>query len=251
MSDRSADADVPWRHRRTPSLVAFVVVLAVVGLATVSVAGQVADVLPEVGRDQLGEDRWENPLGVELVDDVQVGHVPDCAAGPVTRIALWDADSNPYWEVTAPPTDLDSFYVGVAPEGFTEETAYTEPPPGEVVRLVVFHRTGGVAGLRYTRAELRRDRLVSGRPLSRFTVSGFKEAAVCGQGSDVTVPTDTEPVPDLGPTEEPVPDGGGPEAPDDTGPQATQPADAPDGGGPEAPDDTGPEATQPADAPGG
>ncbi len=244
MTDRSPDAEAPWWHRRTPSLVTFVVVFAVVGLATVSVAGQVADVLPEVGRDQLGEDRWEDPLGVELAGDEQIGHVPECAAGEVTRIALWDPDSNPYWEVSGPPTSLDAFYVGVAPEGFTEVVEYDEPPLGETLRLVVFHRSGGVAGLRYTRADLRRDRLVSGRPLSRFTVSGFKEAEVCGQGPDVRVPTDTEPLPDLDPEEDPSPDG--PESPTDTGPEATEPAD-----GPEPPSDTGPEATQPAGAPGG
>jgi hypothetical protein len=154
-------------------------VLAVTGLVTVGLAGRAAEVLPEVGRDQLGEDNWTDPLGMHLAADFQVARVPDCAAGAFTRLALWSPASEPYWEVEGPPTPLTSFLVGVAPEGFTTVTPYQDPPPGEVLRLVAFRRDGGPVGIRYQATDLRPTRVVSGNPLVRFTIEGFQTARVC------------------------------------------------------------------------
>ena len=53
-----------------------------------------------------------------------------------------------------------------------------------MLRLVVFPQVGGTAGIRYQAAQLRVGRVVSGKPLSRYTVSGFQTAEVCGQESD-------------------------------------------------------------------
>lgn len=197
-----SDASARWWHLRTPSLAIFAVVLVIAGLATLAMTREVAEVLPEVGRDQLGEDRWDDPVGVELVDGVHIGHVPDCAAGSVTRIVLWDADSEPLWEVEGPPTALQSFFVGFTPQGFSEVVAYREPPVDELVRLVVFHRSGGVAGLRYDAMSLREERVVSGNPLRRFTVEGFMTARVCGRPDGAVTPEEEiEPVPELTPVD--------------------------------------------------
>ena len=73
-------------------------------VVTVMLTRQAVDVLPEVGRDQLGEDNWADPLGVHLAGPLQVARVPDCAAGAFTRLVLWDPMSDPYWEVEGPPT---------------------------------------------------------------------------------------------------------------------------------------------------
>jgi hypothetical protein len=159
-------------------------VLATMGLFTLAAADRVAEVLPEVPKDQLGDDTWKNPVGLEKSGAFQVAHIPDCAAGAVTRIVLWDADSEPFWEVTGPATPMTSFVVGVLPTGFTEVEPYRVPPPGTVLRLVVFPQMGGAAGIRYQANQLRVGRVVSGTPLSRYTVSGFQTAEVCGSGSD-------------------------------------------------------------------
>ena len=164
-----------------PSFLVFLAVVGVVGIATVAVGVQVADVLPEVGKDQLGQDVWTDPVGLEGAGGLAVAHIPDCAAGAVTRIALWDADSTPYWEVAGPATPLSSFFVGAAPAGFTVVTPYAEPPPGTVLRLVVFRKLGGVAGIRYKGSQLRENRVVSGNPLSRYTIAGYQTAKVCGE----------------------------------------------------------------------
>ncbi len=164
-----------------PSFLVFLAVVTAVGLATVVVGVQVADVLPEVGKDQLGQDVWTDPVGLESAGGVAVAHIPDCSAGAVTRIALWDANSNPYWEVAGPATPLSSFFVGAAPAGFTLVKPYTKPPPGAVLRLVVFRKVGGVAGIRYRESQLRKSRVVSGNPLARYTIAGYQDAKVCGE----------------------------------------------------------------------
>lgn len=179
--------DTPWWQGRTPSLVLLLVVVGGLGLATMAVGSQVFDVLPEVGKDQLGQDLWNDPIGLEDADGIAIAHIPDCASGAVTRIALWDADSKPYWEVAGLATPLTAFFVGVAPSGFTEIAPYVKPPPGTVLRLVVFRKVGGAAGIRYVQGQLRTNRVVSGNPLSRYTISGFQTAKVCGD--TVTKPT--------------------------------------------------------------
>jgi len=160
-----------------------VVVLAGMGIFTLAAASRVAEVLPEVPKDQLGDDTWDNPLGLEKAGAFQVAHIPDCAAGAITRIVLWDADSEPFWEITGPATPMTSFVVGVLPPGFTEVEPYRVPPAGTVLRLVAFPQVGGTAGIRYQAGQLRVGRVVSGTPLSRYTVSGFQTAEVCGQDS--------------------------------------------------------------------
>ena len=161
------------------SLLVLAVVLAAVGLTTVAVFSQVADVLPEVARDQLGEDRWTDPLGLELAGPFQIAHLPDCAAGSITRIVLWDAESNPYWEVAGAPTPLTTFVVGATPTGFVELTPYREPPSGTVLRLVAFRRIGGATGIRYRASELKTERVVSGSALTTYTIEGFQLEPVC------------------------------------------------------------------------
>lgn len=217
---RSSDAPARWWHHRTPSLAIFVVVVGLAAMATLAMTREVAEVLPEVGRDQLGDDRWGDPVGVELVDGIQVGHVPDCAAGSVTRIVLWDADSEPLWEVEGPPTGIQSFFIGLVPPEFTEVVPYREPAADELVRLVVFHRSGDVAGLRYDAISLREERVMSGNPLRRFTVEGFKTARVCGRADGAVTPEDElAPIPELTPVD-PDPDDDGPDIidpPDTTG----------------------------------
>lgn len=202
MASPSRTSAAHWWQRRSASSLVFLAVLSVLGLATMAVAGQVVDVLPEVAKDQLGEDQWTDPLGVELMSGFQVVHIPDCAAGSVTRIALWDAESKPYWEVAGPPTPMASFFVGAAPKGFLEVVKYREPPRGGVLRLVVFRRVGGVAGIRYKTSQLRSKRVVSGRNLRTYTVDGFQKSEVCGGTPadtriDSETPTETDPPVDL------------------------------------------------------
>lgn len=157
----------------------FLLVLAVISVLAAITARQVTGVLPEVARDQLGEDRWAEPLGVEPAGDFTVGHVPDCAAGPITRIVLWDADSKPYWEVAGPAKPLTDFVVGVTPEGFLPVVPFEEPPSGAVLRLIAFRSIGGAAGIRYTGLDLKPGRVISGKPITSYTLDGFKNALVC------------------------------------------------------------------------
>ena len=186
MSAAASPLTPRWWQRRGPSVLVLVLVLGGMGIFTLAAAGRVAEVLPEVAKDQLGDDTWDNPLGLERAGSFQVAHIPDCAAGAITRIVLWDADSQPFWEVTGPPTPMMSFVVGVLPAGFTEVEPYRTPPPGTVLRLVVFPQVGGTAGIRYQVGQLRVGRVVSGKPLSRYTVSGFQAAQVCGRESGGT-----------------------------------------------------------------
>lgn len=176
--------DLPWWQRRMPSIGMFVLVMFAITAATAVVATRVVEVLPEVGKDQLGSDSWVDPLGIHLAGGFHVARVPDCAAGAFTRIALWDPNSKPYWEVAGPATPLTSFVVGVTPKGFTLVQRYRDPPKGAVLRLVAFRKDGGPVGIRYLATDLRPNRVVSGNPLQRFTIAGFQSAKVCGTGGD-------------------------------------------------------------------
>lgn len=190
-SRRRGDAGTRWGEDRRTSILVFGGILAVLAVASLVLTWQVVDVLPSVGQDQLGDDNWDDPIGLQAPDGVPVAHIPDCAAGAVTRIVLWNADSEPYWEVVGRPTPMTNFFVGVTPEGFLPKVEYREPPRGEVLRLVVFREVGGTAGIRYRAVDLPDTRVVSGQPLTRFTIEGFKTADVCGQsGGSVTT---TEP----------------------------------------------------------
>ncbi len=173
-----------WWGRRLPSVVTLAVLLLVTSLTVWAMTRQATEVLPEVGKDRLGADNWSDPLGVELVSGFQVARVPDCAAGAFTRFVLWDPNSDPYWEVVGPPTPLSTLLIGVAPEGFTTLTPFSDPPPGEVLRLVGIRRDGGPVGVRFRVADLRTGRVVSGNPLVPFTVEGFQTAEVCGASAD-------------------------------------------------------------------
>ena len=169
-----------WWQRRGPSVLVFCVVIAAMGLASLALWGRLTDVLPEVGKDKQGEDPWTDPLGVEKLGDFQVVRIPDCAAAPVVRVELWDEDSEPYWEMTGPPTPLQSFVVGVAPEGWEEQTPYREPPAGAVLRLLVVRRVKGVAGVRFQARDLRSEYVTTGPPTTRYLVEDFVTGSVCG-----------------------------------------------------------------------
>jgi hypothetical protein len=159
-------------------------VLVVMGVASLTLSRGVNDVLPDVGKDKQGEDPWTDPVGVEKVGGFQVVHIPDCAAAPVVRIALWNEESKPYWEVAGPATPMDSFAIGATPAGFTEVQAYTDPPPDAVLRLVVFRKVKGVAGVRFQEKDLRSGYVVSGQPISRYGVSDYQTGDVCGSEED-------------------------------------------------------------------
>ena len=180
MSKRAASREEHWWLRRGPSGLVLLVVLGLFGLAVVVLGGRVLEVLPSVGKDKAGEDPWTDPIGLESVRGFQVGHIPDCAAGAVSRIVLWDEDTNPYWSVSGPATPMTTFSVGATPEGFRLDTPYSKPPAGSTLRLVVFRRGRPPAGIRFERADLVENRVVAMDPLQRFTVSGFQDADVCG-----------------------------------------------------------------------
>lgn len=172
-----------WWGQRSPSVLVLLGVLAVVTVAVLAMTNRATTVLPEVGRDRLGEDNWSEPLGLELANGFHVARIPDCAAGAFTRFVLWNPDSEAYWEVAGPPTPLNTFLVGVAPDGFATITPFSDPPRGAVLRLVAFRRDGGPVGIRYQAADLREKRVVSGNPLVRYTAEGFQEASVCSTAS--------------------------------------------------------------------
>ena len=192
----------PWYRQAKWSVLTvlgLVVVLAVIG---VLLARSLSGALPVVGRDKLGEDPWADPIGVERAGPFQVAHVPDCAAGPIVRIMLWDNESTPYWQVSGPPTAMPNFPVGATPPGWTVDVPYTAPPRGAVVRLVIIRTVKGAAGVRYTDTDVVSKRVVSMLPLTRFTLAGYQTADVCGTagkakkaGDQVTttIPGDTVP----------------------------------------------------------
>ena len=137
-----------------------------------------ADVLPEVGKDQLGDDPWDDPIGVEMAGAFQLAHIPDCAAGsghphrPVGRgLASRTGRSR------ARPRPMASFVVGVTPDGLPGRHALPRAAaPGAVLRLVVFRQGRRARPASATRpSDLRVGAAWSaGSPLSRFTVDGFQ-----------------------------------------------------------------------------
>ena len=143
-----------------------------------------SNVLAEVPKDRLGTDPWVATLGIEKADPFQIAHIPECAAGSVTRIALWDEDSESYWEVAGPPTPMATFVIGATPTGFTEVVPYEQPPAGAMLRLVAFLRVGEPVGLRYQEVDLVDERVVATPSLSRFSRDGFVSAEVCGDAED-------------------------------------------------------------------
>lgn len=169
-----------WWQRRWPSALVFAAVLGGMVLASLALWKDIGDVLPVVGKDKQGEDPWNDPVGVEKVGGFQVVHIPDCAAAPVVRIALWDEDSVPYWEVSGPATPMNSFAVGGTPQGFTEDRPYKKPPADAVLRLVVFRKVKGVAGVRFQESDLRSGYVASGTPISRYGVEDYQTGSVCG-----------------------------------------------------------------------
>lgn len=165
-------------------MLVFSAILLVMALASLTLWGDLSDVLPSVGKDKQGEDPWKDPIGVEKVGVFQVAHIPDCAAAPVVRIALWNEQSEPYWEVSGPATPMESFAIGATPEGFEEVHAYEKPPADAVLRLVVFRKVKGVAGVRFQNADLRTGYVASGTPISRYEVDKFQVGSVCGDDGE-------------------------------------------------------------------
>lgn len=181
MSPAAYETRPPWWQRRGPSVLVFSVIVAVMAIASVALWSNVSSVLPDLGKDQQGDDPWEDPIGVEKVGQFLVARIPDCAAAPVVRIELWDEDSKPYWEVSGPATPMSSFAIGITPEGFTEETPYDQPPAGAVLRLLVVRKVKGVAGVRYQETDLRTGYVASGLPISRYEVEDFMTGSMCGE----------------------------------------------------------------------
>lgn len=185
MPEPSGAPTVAWWRRRSPSVLMLAAVVAVMIVATMAVTRSVADVLEEVPKDRLGTDPWTATLGVERADPFQLVYLPACAAGSVTRLVLWNEDSEPYWEVSGPPTPMASFVVGGTPTGFTEVVPFTPPPRGAMVRLVAFRRAGDPVGLRYRDVDLVTGRVVATTSLSRFSRDGFMTEEVCGSDDAV------------------------------------------------------------------
>lgn len=182
-----------WWERRSGAMGLFVLALVVLALLAALLGGRVSGVLSDVGRDEGGTDPWSDSLGVEPVaGGYLVAHVPDCGTAPIVRIALWDQDSQPLWEVTGPPTALASFFVGSAPKGFHVVTPYEKPSNGETVRLVIERQIAGVAGVRYANVDLGKGHVSTYYEGAYHTYShaGFQSADVCRRGkkSDKTLP---------------------------------------------------------------
>lgn len=175
--------DGPWWRRPAPSLGVLALLLLVIAGLILIMGGRVGEAIPDVGRDDAGIDTWTDPLAVEEVqEDLVMGIIPDCAAGPVSRIVLWDAASEPLWEVAGTPRPVPQFFVGYPVEGFETLVEYREPADDETVRLVVFPRLGPPIGLRYRGADLAEGRVMSGSPLRTYSRDGWKSAGVCAGG---------------------------------------------------------------------
>lgn len=174
----------PWWQRKGPSGLVFALVLFALLAATAAALTDVAEVLPDVGKDQQGEDPWVDQLGVEKVGIFQIAHIPDCAAAPVVRIELWDEESRPYWQVKGPPTPMATFAVGATPEGWEVVEPYREPPAGAILRLVIVRSVKGVAGVRYLAEDLRTGLVVLGIPSSRFELDDFQTGEFCDDGTE-------------------------------------------------------------------
>jgi hypothetical protein len=160
----------------------FGALLLAMAVASVALWSSLSGVLPDLGKDKQGQDPWNDPVGIEKVAGFQVVRIPDCAAAPVVRIALWDEASKPYWEVSGPPTPMTSFAIGATPDGFTEDTKYTAPPEDAVLRLVVVRKVKGIAGVRYQESDLRTGYVASGLPIGRYSLDSFQTGDVCGDG---------------------------------------------------------------------
>jgi hypothetical protein len=160
----------------------FVVVLAAIGGSVAYLARDVGKAIPEVGKDAQGDDPWNDPIGVELLNGFQIGHIPDCAAGPVVRIILMDPASRVYWQVSGPTVGvaMTTFVVGATPKGFQLDVPLRKPRSNAVLRLVVIRKVKGAAGVRYQASDLRKKRIAAMLPITRFTISGFQTADVCG-----------------------------------------------------------------------
>lgn len=182
------DSDPRWWRRPGPSLGVLSAILVILTVAVLNVGARVGDTLPEVGRDDTGTDAWKAPLAVqELQESLVAAVVPDCAAGPITRIVLWDPESEPYWEISGPARPLREFLIGFPVEGFTTDVEFTAPPDDEYVRLVAFRRVGSPIGLRFRYADIRSGRLMGGSPLRSYTKDGWLAEAECaGQGGDAS-----------------------------------------------------------------
>lgn len=234
MTGAEPTAETRWWRRPGPSLGVLAVVLLVIGLVILIVGGRVGEAIPDVGRDDAGTDTWTDPLAVEVVqEDLVMGIVPDCAAGPVSRIVLWDAESEPLWEVAGTPRPVPQFFVGFPIEGFDTIVEYEPPADDELVRLVVFRRLDPPVGLRYRGSDLAEGRVMGGAPLRTYSRDGWKAAGVCEGGStggevdpardgDVE---DGEPAGDGEPVDDEAPSGSEPTG--DTGGSAFE--EAPDG----------------------
>ena len=183
--------DRRWWYRRGPSTLLLVALIALMAGSVAIMARSVSHALPEVGKDAQGDDPWTDPVGVELVNGFQVAHIPDCAAGPVVRISLLDPASHPYWQVSGPPSAMTAFVVGATPTGFKVEVPLRPPPPAAVLRLVVFRKVKGAAGLRYQVSDLQKARVAAMLPIAHFTIAGFQTADVCGNAKDGKTPGTT------------------------------------------------------------
>lgn len=171
----------PWYQRRGPSVLVLAVLLLVVGLVTAALADDVADVLPQIGKDEQGEEPWSDPVAVEKAGPYRIIHVPDCALAPIDKVVLWDEDSKPYWEVQGPAASLSTFVIGATPPGFDVVVPFEEPPPGVILRIGVFRTTGSAAGTRYRESDLRTGYAAGGDPVVRYKRESFTKGDVCGE----------------------------------------------------------------------
>lgn len=181
------DRHRPWWHRPGPSLGLLAVLIAFVVGVVLVYGGRMVEMLPDVGLDETGIDTWVDPLAVqELPEGLLLAIIPDCAADPITRIVLWDARSEPLWEVSGPPRPVTEFFVGNPIDGFETRVELQEVPDDELVRLVVFRRVGPPVGLRYRTVDLASGKVMGGSPLRSYTREGWADAGVCPGAGEAT-----------------------------------------------------------------